>query len=145
MSISKKNGEGYYDPTAYDALTSVMKSEKAKKKVDYKPLVYVCSPYSGDVDQNVKNARQFCRFALERNCIPLAPHLLFPQFMDDDNPAEREMAMFMNYVLLGKCDELWVFGSQVSKGMELEIAVATKRNQKIRWFGRKAKGGQRNA
>jgi hypothetical protein len=55
------------------------------------------------------------------------------------------MAMFMNYVLLGKCDELWVFGSQVTKGMEQEIAVATKRNQKIRWFGRKAKGGQQNA
>lgn len=134
MSISKKNGEGYYDPTAYDALTNVMKSEKAKKKADYKPLIYVCSPYSGDVSQNVKNARAFCRFALEQNCIPLAPHLLFPQFMDDANPVERELAMFMNYVLLGKCDELWVFGHTVSKGMRQEIQKARQYGKIIRYF-----------
>lgn len=134
MSISKKNGEGYYDPTAYDALTNVMKSEKAKKKADYKPLVYVCSPYSGDVDQNVKNTRAFCRFSLEQNCIPLAPHLLFPQFMDDDNPVERDMAMFMNYVLLGKCSELWVFGHTVSKGMRQEIQKARQYGKIIRYF-----------
>lgn len=134
MSISKKNGEGYYDPTAYDALTNVMKSEKAKKKADYKPLVYVCSPYSGDVDQNVKNARQFCRFALDQNCIPLAPHLLFPQFMDDDNPAERDMTMFMNYVLLGKCTEIWVFGHTISKGIRQEIKKARQYGKIIRYF-----------
>lgn len=134
MSISKKNGEGYYDPTAYDALTNVMKSEDPKKGSDYKPLVYVCSPYSGDVDQNVKNARAFCRFSLEQNCIPLAPHLLFPQFMDDDNPVERDMAMFMNYVLLGKCSELWVFGHTVSKGMRQEIQKARQYGKIIRYF-----------
>ena len=72
--------------------------------------------------------------AAKKAAIPLAPHLLFPQFMDDGNPAERELAMFMNLVLLGKCNELWVFGGEISKGMAAEIAKAEKRNTPIRYF-----------
>lgn len=40
----------------------------------------------------VKRARKFCRFALDIGAIPLAPHLLYPQFMDDENPEERYLA-----------------------------------------------------
>ena len=50
MSISKFNSEGYYDPTAYEALTAVEQSEKAKNT--FRPMVYICSPYSGDVETN---------------------------------------------------------------------------------------------
>lgn len=71
------------------------------------------------------------------NCIPLAPHLLFPQFMNDDIPQERELAMFMNMVLLGKCNELWVFGNTISNGMAQEIEKAKKRRQLIRYFNEK--------
>lgn len=134
MGISKYNSEGYLDPTTHEALNNVTNEERASRKAAFKPIVYVCSPYAGDVNHNVKNARKYCRFAYEQNVIPIASHLLFPQFMDDDNPAEREMAMHFNYVLLGKCDELWVFGGTVTKGMEHEIGIAKKRRQKIRWF-----------
>jgi hypothetical protein len=137
MIISKFNSEGYHDPTPYAAITNVIKEEKAERNSAFKPLVYICSPYSGDIDINVKKARTFCRFALEKNCIPLAPHLLFPQFMDDDIPQERELAMFMNMVLLGKCNELWVFGDTISKGMAQEIEKAKKRKQLIRYFNEK--------
>ena len=44
MGVSKYNSEGYYDPTAYEALTKVTQEEKAAR---YRPLVYICSPYSG--------------------------------------------------------------------------------------------------
>jgi hypothetical protein len=54
--------------------------------------------------------------------------------MDDDNENEREMAMHFNYVLLGKCSEVWVFGGVISRGMAREIALAKKRRMKIRWF-----------
>ena len=52
----------------------------------------------------------------------------------DKNEFEREMAIHFNYVLLGKCTELWVFGGVVSCGMDREIGVAKKRRMKIRWF-----------
>ncbi len=47
----------------------------------YKMMVYICSPYKGDIDVNVEKARKYCRWATDRNCIAIAPHLLFPQFM----------------------------------------------------------------
>lgn len=108
-------------------------SNKPKGRT-YRPLVYVCSPLSGDVETNTERARTFCRFALEKGAIPLAPHLMFPQFMNDEDPAERELAIFMDVILLGKCSELWVFGDTISAGMQTEIEVAKKRGQPIRYF-----------
>ena len=100
----------------------------------YKPMVYVCSPYSGDTQYNTAQAKKYSRFAYEQGAIPMTPHLLYPQFMCDENPAERSDAMHFNYVLLGNCSELWVFGSRVSEGMAHEISVAKKIKQTIRWF-----------
>ena len=134
MGINKYNSEGYYDPTPHEALTNIIREEKAEKKSAFKPLVYICSPYSGDVDGNVKKARAFCRFTLEQNCIPIAPHLMFPQFMDDTNPKERELALFMDIVLMGKCSQVWVLGNTISSGMATEIEKAKKRRQTVRYF-----------
>ena len=102
MGINKYNSEGYYDPTVYEALSNIEKEEKAARRI-YRPLVYICSPYAGNVEQNVNMARVYSRFAVKNTCIPLAPHLLYPQFMDDGSPAERELALFMGLVLLTKC------------------------------------------
>ena len=123
--MCKFNKEGYHDPTAHKAISNM---------TTFKPLVYVCSPYAGDVEGNVERARIYCRFAAINNAIPLAPHLLFPQFMNDENPEERELAMFMNMILLDKCSEIWVFGSVISSGMAKEINRAKKRKQLIRYF-----------
>lgn len=104
-------------------------------KERYRPLVYICSPYAGDVRRNVENARKYSRFALEQNTIPLTPHLLYPQFMKINDPAEQKIVRYkINYVLIGKCDELWVFGGVLSSNMEYEISVAEKRRMKIRYF-----------
>ena len=97
-----------------------------------RPLVYICSPFSGDIEGNTKKAREYSRFAVDRGAIPLAPHLLLPQFMSEQT--ERELAMFMDMVLLGRCDEIWVFGSNISNGMAAEIEIAKQKNMKIRYF-----------
>lgn len=44
---------------------------------------------------------------------PFAPHLFFPQFLDDEIPEERELGMFMAIIMLTKCAELWVFGDRI--------------------------------
>lgn len=129
---SKRNSEGYYDPTAYEALVKI--EREAKRSRAYRPLVYVCSPLSGDIAANQENARRYCRFAVDSGYIPLAPHLYFPQFMDDGDGAERDLALFMDLVLLSKCDQLWAFGDRVSKGMSMEIEKAKRKGQPIRWF-----------
>ena len=103
-----------------------MTNDIKNQDLKYRPLVYVASAYSGDVITNIEKAKQYCRFSLEQGQIPLAPHLMFPLFMNDDNLAERELAIFM--------DELWVFGDSISERMAVEIEVAKKRRQPIRYF-----------
>ena len=49
MSVSKYNSEGYYDPTTHAALTNI---ENEEKRARFRPIVYICSPFSGDVEGN---------------------------------------------------------------------------------------------
>lgn len=133
MSANKYNTEGYFDPTAYEALTKIEK-EEAKSHPGYRPLVYICSPYSGDVDRNVETARRYCRSAVDKGYIPVAPHLLYPQFLNDNSPKERELGMFFGNVLMSKCSELWVCGNIVSEGMMAEINRAKRKSYRIRYF-----------
>lgn len=121
------NQERYPDPTAYAALSAIERAER------FRPLVYICSPFSnGDVEQNIENAQKYSRFAVDKRCIPIAPHLLFPQFMSEET--ERETALFMGIVLLTKCTELWIFGSVITSGMKVEIAKAVQKGIPIRYF-----------
>ena len=131
MSVSKFNHEGYYDPTTYTALSNI---EAEERKARFRPVVYVCSPFSGNLESSVENTRRYCRFAVDSGFVPFAPHLLFPQFMYDEVPEERELALFMGIVMLTKCAELWVFGERISKGMSKEIHKAEARNMLIRYF-----------
>lgn len=140
MKISKYNREGYHDPTPYEALTAVKPERRPPRPPVtvsgriYRPLVYVCSPYSDDILNNERKARVFCKFAVRRGAIPLAPHLHYPQFMDENNPADRELGLFFGLVLLTKCDEVWVFGSRISRGMAKEIAKAEAKCIPVRYF-----------
>ncbi len=132
MSVNKFNSEGYYDPTAYEALLAIEKA--AKKDRVFRPLVYICSPLAGDVKNNEERARKYCRFAVDSGFIPIAPHIYFTQFMNDGNPDERNLGMFMGIVLLTKCAQVWVFGERVSKGMKAELQKARCKGIPIRFF-----------
>ena len=117
--IDWKNHEGYADPTAYAALNRAIRQNR---------FAYICSPYRDNPCVNVMRARQYCKFAVNKGRIPLAPHLYFPQFMSEAD--EREKAMDMNFELLRLCGEVWVFGEQITEGMAMEI----ERAWKVRYF-----------
>jgi hypothetical protein len=87
-------------------------------------LVFIASPYAGDIAHNVEMTKQYCRHALEMGCDFIAPHLLYPQILNDANPAEREIGIRMGLRLLAECDELWVCGNKITEGMRTEIAEA---------------------
>ena len=131
MSVNLYNSEGYYDPTAYEALSHI---EEEARRTAYKPLVFICSPFAGDMARNTERARGDCRCAVSQNCIPIAPHLLFPQFMEESDPAQRSLGIFFGLVLQSKCKEVWVFGRKVSKGMAVEIEKAKGRGLPLRYF-----------
>lgn len=87
-------------------------------------LVYICSPYAGDVRKNVEFAKAACRYAMEQNYTPVAVHLLYPQFLDDHDPIQREAGLRMGHRVLEACDELWLCGSRISTGMAMELQEA---------------------
>ena len=111
------------------SISRVMK----EKGSEFKPLVYICAPFSGNVETNIKNAVKLAELAYQKGCIPLTPHVLFP-FMNDENKKHRKDAMFMDIILLSKCQELWVLGDTITERMEKEIGIATERRQTIKYF-----------
>lgn len=34
-------------------------------------LIYICSPYAGDIEKNVEFAKATCRYAIRQNCTPV--------------------------------------------------------------------------
>ena len=132
MNVEKFNNEGYYVPTAYEALSIIEKEERALRA--FRPIVFICSPYAGEVEKNILAAKYYSRFAVDKGYIPIAPHLLFPQFLNDADPNERQLGLFFGDALMSKCSEVWVFGSRISAGMETEIKRAKWKNYRLRYF-----------
>ena len=133
MSNDYRNSEGYADPTAGEALSRILANERQSLRA-FRPIVYICSPYSGDVEANVAAARRYSRFAVDKGYIPIAPHLLYPQFLNDDDEQERELGLFFGNALMSKCAEVWVFGSRISAGMVAEIKRAKWKDYRLRYF-----------
>ncbi len=129
--MDKYNSECYPDLTPAEALENVTREEKAKC---FRPCVFICSPFAGDIQLNLENAKRYLKFAVDKGAIPFAPHLLYPQVMNDHDPTQRKLGLFLGIVWLGKCDEIWVFGSYITSGMRAEIDKASKHHIPIRYF-----------
>lgn len=41
----------------YKAIANIDREKKAEKRSAFRPLVYICSPFSGDIEGNKKNFR----------------------------------------------------------------------------------------
>lgn len=86
--------------------------------------IFVCSPYSGEIEKNVKQAQEICRTIAIKGHIPIAPHLFYPQFLNDNIEPERTVGLSLGCFQLLKCDLMIVFGEVISKGMQYEIDIA---------------------
>jgi hypothetical protein len=89
-----------------------------------RPFAYICSPFRGDFKNNVKKARGYCLQVFHEGYTPVAPALLFPQFLDDNIPHDREAGMEMGLALLKQCRIMVVCGDEVTEGMAGEISQA---------------------
>lgn len=89
-------------------------------------LIYIASPYAGDIEANTVFAKKACRYAIRQGYTPIAVHLLYPQMLDDSDPAERETGLRLGHRVLEVCDELWCCGDRISSGMAREIEEAQK-------------------
>ncbi len=87
-------------------------------------LIYVASPYAGDIEKNTEFAKDACRHVMNEGHAFFAPHLLYPSILDDSKPEERQLGIDMGLAMLEHCDELWCYGERISHGMMLEIEEA---------------------
>lgn len=135
-----RNKEGFKDPTAGEAIGNVMrayrKAQKEKFRIQYeirhRPKAYAVSPYAGNTRKNVRDAIRYCLYLIENGRIPVASHLIYPQILDDNDPASRELGLMFGLSLLEICDEVWVFTENgISEGMRAEIHEARKLRKKI--------------
>ena len=95
-------------------------------------LVYIASPYAGDVEGNVEFAKAACRYAAAKGYTPVAVHLMYPQFLNDRVPKEREAGLMMGRRVLAACEEIWLCGERMSAGMKAEEAEAQRLGIPIR-------------
>ena len=97
-----------------------------RKEAMVNNLVYICSPYRGEVERNLAYAKELTRKALEYGYTPITPHLYLTQVLDDENPKERELGLMAGQELLKHCEYILV-GSRygISEGMQQEIMIAS--------------------
>ena len=99
---------------------------------DSSRLVYIASAYAGDVEGNVAFAKAACRYAAAQGCTPVAVHLMYPRFLDDRVPKEREEGLKVGRRVLAACEEIWLCGERMSAGMKAEEAEAKRLGIPIR-------------
>lgn len=107
-------------------------------------IIYVCSPFrpqSADSKEalmefveNLDRAHSACRLITDLGAVPVCPHIYFPQFLDDEVPEERELAMELALAALRRCSEVFVFSEHITEGMAREIAEASRRGIPVRMF-----------
>lgn len=87
-------------------------------------IIYVCSPCRGNVAANVSWAKLYTELVLRSGHTPITPHAFYTEYLDDDNPQERALGLEAGISLLRRCDEVWIFGTTITDGMQAEIAIA---------------------
>ena len=97
-------------------------------------MVFISSPYRGDKEKNTERVRQYCRMADVYGCLPIAPHLYFTTFLNDDSTMDRYEGMYMGLQLLTYCKEVWIFCNELSEGMIKEIKEARKLNIPLKFY-----------
>jgi len=98
-----------------------------------KELVYVCSPLRADTAKEQEKNMGFAKICAESiseafECKAIAPHAYFPEFLDDTNPKEREIAMTICKNIINSCEFVFVIGERISEGMQVEIFHAKYKN-----------------
>lgn len=100
--------------------------------------VYIISRYRADTEHerefNRKVARHFCRQIILEGKQPVAPHLFYTQFLDDNKPAEHWLGIGIGLKDLREADEflLVLIDGKISEGMRQEIIEVSRQGKRGR-------------
>lgn len=92
-------------------------------------LVILESPYAGNRQTNIEYAHRAMLHALSLDESPIASHLLYTQFLDDNHPEQRVLGMRAGLAWYKVAEACVVYKDMgVSQGMSVGISVAKKNN-----------------
>ena len=95
-----------------------------ERMMDEMKKIFVCSPYSGDIEKNTKRAVFVAKVICNCGDLPIVPHLYFPRFLNENDQYERIRGIEYGIELMKGCDQLWLLGPVISRGMEYELKAA---------------------
>ena len=93
--------------------------------------VYICSPIGGNIKENLQKVKEYTRYALMCGTAPVVPHF-YALCLNDNIPKEREIGMAAGLSLLWFCDEMWIFGDEVTESMKAEMQFCKSLNIPVR-------------
>ena len=106
-------------------------------------LIYIAHPVGGNIKENIKKILQICHNIHRENngVIPFAPYIVALYYLNDDIIEERKLGMLANQEHFKRktMDEIWLYGDNISKGMEGEIKLAIKHEIPIKLHNPKLK------
>lgn len=87
--------------------------------------IFICSPFAAKTkeqqDLNVLIAQAMCRKALFEGHAPYAPHLIYPQMLDDNKVEQRNLGLRAGQEFMKVCDKVWQFSEVMSEGMKSDL------------------------
>lgn len=107
------------------------KDEHVNLSHEFRRKIYICSPFSAETDErkdfHIWIARNIAKCVMRRGDIPVAPHLYYPQLLDDGKLEDRELALELGKLLLEECDIMMIckLNGRTSSGMVQEIVYAS--------------------
>ena len=96
--------------------------------------VIVVSPFH-ETEQRSRHyhrtfAQLLCLRVAKAGAAPFASHLFYPQFLTEDDPADRELGLACEHGWIERCDELWIWDAWgISSGMQAAIDYARTINE----------------
>ena len=98
-----------------------------------RPFVYVCSRYDGSKDtpiEDIRRAGRYCRQLYELGFTPIAPQILYPQFLGSAIPTEKRDFRDISMLLLRRCSALVMCDSEPDCGM-LDLIQTAQRHHML--------------
>ena len=99
--------------------------------------LYIASPCRGDVEANMAVAREIAGYFAREGYTPIGSHLVLAGVLNDEDPADRAVALEVGLHMVTICDLLFAFcpeGETPSEGVMGEVALARRLGLEVRWF-----------
>lgn len=98
-------------------------------------VVFIAHAIRGDIEGNLEKVQKYIRQAVYEGDFPCCPWYAIVEALDDGDEEQRKAGIETNFMILERCDELWVCGDySESKGMRSEIDHAERHNIPVRYL-----------